>query len=153
MSSLVDIMAELAQTLQDAFDAIDLGGGITIQVAGRLNLNPSAPSIDIYPGDPFDDPSSRGFGQTGGTLIFTVRARVSTADSEGGQDFLLSLMDDESDLSVAATLEADQTLAGMASSVKVEGPSGYQQYADPGAKSGSNLLGCTWKVSVLRAFS
>lgn len=145
-------MDGLADVIRDATPIDDL------QVEPRLNVNPTSPSIDVYPGDPLDDPDSQAFGQIGGALIFTVRARVSTADSYAGQDLLLSLMDAESAMSISAALQDDQTLNGLATSVKVEGPSGYEQFVDPGSTSkghlgGTALLGCTWRVTVLRAFS
>lgn len=149
MSSLIDILDALATTLEDAYATVDIGSGITIQVVGRLNPNPSPPSIDIYPGHPStDDNEGGGFSDNHGGLIFTVRARVSTADSEAGQDFLLALMDAQDELNVATALT---TLGGplddLVSSIKVEGPSGYTQYVDPGGKG--SLLGCDWKVTVL----
>lgn len=137
-------MDELKSVLDTAF------AGEDIQVAARLNLNPSAPtSVDIYPGDPFREETAAGFTDLSGMVIFTVRARVDVADTDSAQDALLRLMDDDDDICLAAALEDDQTLNGWASSVKVEGPSGYIPYGDnPGV-----LLGCQWKVSVLRAFS
>ena len=86
-----------------------------MQVTGRLNPNPTPPSIDVYPGDPFRDTPTAGFGQVGGELLFTVRARVTTVDNIAGQNLLLRLMDDEDDISVAGTLMEDQTLNGHAS--------------------------------------
>ena len=91
-----------------------------VQVTGRMNPNPTPPSIDIYPGDPFRDTPTAGFQDVGGELLFTVRARVTTIDNIAGQDLLLRLMDDEDDISVAGTLMEDQTLNGLASSVFVE---------------------------------
>ena len=61
-------------------------------------------------------------------------------------------MDDEDDISVAGTLMEDQTLNGLASSVFVEGNTGYTRYMDGGTESGG-LLGCEWRVRVLRVQS
>ena len=42
-------MASLAEALQD-----NVGSEIDgVQVTGYLNTNPTPPSIDVYPGDPF----------------------------------------------------------------------------------------------------
>ena len=58
-------------------------------------------------------------------------------------------MDDEDAIGVASTLMEDQTLNGLASSVYVEGNTGYVQYLDPG-QDGAAFLGCEWRVRVLR---
>ena len=121
--------------------------GEEIQVVPLMNFNPATVvSIDIYPGDAFfRDPESAGFGDTDGSLIWTVRARVTDNDIDGAQRQLMRLMDDEHPTSVAVALEADQTLSGRVSSVFVEGPTGYRGYEDnPGA-----MLGVQWRVRVL----
>lgn len=124
---------------------------VEVQVTGRRNFNPTPPSIDIYPGDPFKEtPDTAGFQETGGDLYLTVRARVSTVDHVGGQDTLLRLMDDEDAIGIAAALEEDQTLNGLATSVYVQGNTGYLLYVEG---DGSPLLGCEWRVRVLRATS
>jgi hypothetical protein len=89
-----------------------------------MNLNPTPPSIDVYPGDPFVDDAGAGFTDLDGSVYFTVRARVSTADSYAGQELLLAFMDSGGPLSVQAALAADDTLNGLASQVVVEGPTG-----------------------------
>ena len=150
MATLGDLMDEMADVL------LAVVGPATaeteVQVTGRLNPNPTPPSIDIYPGDPFRDVTTAGFQQTGGELLFTVRARVTTIDNTAGQNLLLRLMDDEDEISVAGTLMEDQTLNGLASSVYVESNTGYTRYLDGGAE-GSGLLGCEWRVRVLRVTS
>lgn len=126
---------------------------VEVQVVGRRNFNPTPPSIDIYPGDPFRDltDGTAGFQEVGGALLLTVRARVTTVDNTAGQELLLRFMDDEDDISVAGTLMEDQTLGGLASSVSVDGNSGYISYLDPGQDGA--LLGCEWRVRVLRVLS
>lgn len=143
--SLRAIMDELAATLETAL------GDQVQQVVGRLNPDPSPPTIDIYPGDPFGEPEGAGFGDILGSYTFTVRARVNTADHEGGQDTLLDLMDADGDLSIAAILQDDQTLNGHASTVRVTGPTGFRRYVE--ANGQTSLLGCEWAVTVLPEFS
>lgn len=143
--SLRAIMDEIATTLGDA-----LGADVE-QVVGRLVTEPSPPCIDVYPGDPFADDQGAGFGDIAGRYILTVRARVATADHEAGQDVLLDLMDADGDLSVATILQDDQTLNGHASSVKVDGPSGFRRYVDSNGQQA--LLGAEWAVSVMPEFS
>ena len=131
--SLGDLMDEMADSLLAV-----VGPAVTeteVQVVGRLNPTPTPPSIDIYPGDPFRDTPTAAFGDVGGELLFTVRARVITTDNTAGQNLLLRLMDDTDDISVAATLMEDQTLNGLASSVYVEGNTGYTRYLDGGTES------------------
>ena len=47
---------------------------------------------------------------------------------------------------MAGTLMDDQTLNGLASSVYVEGNTGYTRYLDGGAER--RPLGCEWRVRV-----
>ena len=115
-----------------------------LQVDGRLIPSPTPPSIDVYPADPFQEQAS--FRPGDKTYFFTVRARVSTADSEGGQDLLLSMMDPDATTSVAKAIESDRDLGGVVGNLKVEGPSGFGVFVD--ANREGNLLGCTWTVTV-----
>lgn len=140
-------MDEMGDTLATAFAGSDLD----IQVVRRMTFNPTPPCIDIYPATPFRADTTQGFGEVAGEFIFTVRLRASTADNEEGQDVILAFMDDADDLSVATALEDDQTLNGLASSVEVDGPSGFVPYGDSGAHGVQ--LGCEWTVTVVRAES
>ena len=78
-------------------------------------------------------------------MNFLVRARVSTAEHEEQQEFLLSMMDPNSATSVGQAIMSDRTLGAVVSNVNVEGPSDYGMFGPPG----SELLGCTWLVRVL----
>jgi len=118
-----------------------------LQVEPRLVFNPTPPAIDIYPADPFTELISYGNERE---LNFTVRARVSTADSEGGQDLLLSMMDPMSAESLIGAVLADSTLGGKAGDVAVDGPSGFGVFPLPSGETGHSLLGCTWTVRVER---
>lgn len=115
-----------------------------LQVDGRLIPSPTPPAIDIYPADPFQEPVSYGVTNE---MFFTVRARVTTADNEAGQDLLLSLMDPDAATSLVGAVLASRTLGGAVERVgNVDGPSAFGLFGDP---SGSgNLLGCTWRVRV-----
>lgn len=121
-----------------------------LQVNSRLVWNPTPPSIDIYPADPFME--GLAFGRGDQEMFFTVRARVNTPDHEGAQDLLLAMMDPQQDLSVAAAITAAgtaapaKTLGGLVENVTVDGPSDFGVFVDP---NGSALLGCTWRVRVL----
>lgn len=157
MSTVREIMDALEQKLQVAFDDALGDERIRVTVTGRLEPFPTPPAVDIYPSDPFHGTDSASFGDNG-EINLTIRARVSTADSEAGQDFLLALMDDQDPdgLSVTEALQADQTLGGLASSVYVTGPSGFTQYIENTAPvrnidAGQPgwLLGCEWKASII----
>lgn len=117
------------------------------QIVSGLNITPNTPCIDIYPADPFADDDEAGFGDHVSGYTFAVRARVGTLDHDGAQDVLLDWMDGLSDTGVAALLEDDQTLSGLASSVRVTGPSGYRHFVDVGGSTAH--LGCEWRVKVL----
>lgn len=105
-------------------------------------FNPSPPSLDVYPANPAMTPLAYGGSRE---MFITVRCRVSNADSEGGQDLLLSMMDPEATTSVAAALLSDPKLGGKCDDLSVDGPSGYGTFPP----DGSNLLGCTWDVRIL----
>lgn len=145
-ASLIDLLDEMADTLRTAVSDV----GFPVQVEPRYVINPTPPTLDIYPADPAREDSSAGFGSIAGEFVFTVRARVS-GDQDAEQDLLLAFMDEEDDLSVATALMDDQTLNGLASSVHAEGPTGYRQYVD--SRDQGSYLGCEWRVIVLRAFS
>jgi hypothetical protein len=108
------------------------------------------PTIDVYQGDPFM--GGLGFGNGGGAeMFFTVRARVTTADSVAGQQLLDEIM--EPDSGVWAALTADQTLGGVVDSVAVgeegtSGVSGMREYVEDVPVNG-RLLGCEWRVRVI----
>ena len=141
MSTLPEIVDAFVTALEPLTETVP-----DLQLYPYLNINPTPPSIDIYPGDPFQQ--GLGFGPDR-SLFFTVRARVSTADQEGGQQLLLELL--EPDAGVEDALVADQTLGGVVSSLAVvaDGVSGIRQYITD-TPTGGSLLGCEWRVQVLQ---
>jgi hypothetical protein len=147
MGSLTLIMDAMADKISDAMEAADE----TIQVQPRMMLNPTPPSIDIYPAAELRDQVTAGFADLDGGYIFTVRARVTTADNRAGQDTLLRFLDDEDELCIPMALLDDPTLNGVATSVHIVSSSGYTLYPDPGGQGA--LLGCQFGVLVLKAES
>jgi hypothetical protein len=126
--------------LWDAIAAalVPLGAEIDgLQVLGRgmLNPNPTPPSLDVYPGDPFLTGAGMGVGQS--RAYFTIRARVGTADSEAGQRLLVRLLDPQDPASVEAAVQ-DVAV------VVPDGTSGFREYD---AGEGNRLLGAEWRVS------
>ena len=100
--SLIAIMDEMADTIRDAVEAVT---DLDVQVEPRMVLNPTPPTVDIYPADISRDPETASFEALDGAYLLTVRARVTTADHETGQTLLLSFMDDTDELSLMAALE------------------------------------------------
>lgn len=116
----------------------------SLQVVPILHLDPTPPSIDVYPAETFQE--RLGMGKGNNSYFFTVRARVDTADNEAGQRLLLAMMDSQAAESVEAAIEADRTLGGTVGYAGVDsGPSGYGAFDVPNGQ----MLGCTWTVKVL----
>ncbi len=136
-------MDEMADQIRSALAAVT---DVDVQVEPRLVLNPTPPTIDIHPGDVGQDLASAAFGDEGGILL-TVRARVTTADHDAGQDLLLAFMEEEGDLSVGQALYDDPTLNGNADDLTIQNLTGYVLFPDPGGDGA--LLGCQWTVLVL----
>jgi hypothetical protein len=128
-------------------DYVDDTTDVAVQVEPRRVLNPSPPTIDILVGDLPRDNESRAFDDESGGYIFTVRARVSTADSDAGWDLLIAFMDDTNALSIGQALAYDPTLNGYATSLDITNQTGEVLYPDPGGDGA--LLGCQWTVLVL----
>jgi hypothetical protein len=129
---LAGIMQALAESLEPI--TVEIPG---LQITPYLNPNPTPPCLDIYPGDPFE--TGAGFGVSEAQLFFTIRARVSTADTEAGQLLLLRMLDPSDSASVEAAIEDIAT-------VVPEGVSGFREYLEEQASNG-RLLGCEWRVS------
>lgn len=140
--ALTDVMDALADQIQTALDpSVEY-----LQVVARLNSDPTPPSIDIYPASPFME----GLGFRPGNVSYrlSVRARVTTAAQEDGQDLLLELMDPLAATSLTQAILSDRTLSGSVSDMGVvESPTGYGVFSDAGGAG--TLLGAVWTVHVL----
>ena len=108
-----------------------------LQVYGFMNTNPTPPSLDVYPVYPFQ--TGAAFGVANPQVFFTVRGRVSTVDTEAGQQLLLRMLDPQDPASVEAALQD-------VVSVTPDGVSGFREYVDDAATNG-RLLGCEWRVT------
>jgi hypothetical protein len=142
-ASLVEIMDALAGSVETFLGSAVPG----IQVEGRLVFNPTPPCIDVYPADPFQEQAA--FGITSREALFTVRARVTTADHEAGQELLLDFMDPRGSASLVAAIASDPTLAGTVDDLTVEGPSGFIVYQDASGANAGGLLGAEWRTRVI----
>lgn len=148
MSTIAQMMDALASVLANELCGTANPEPIPdLQVDARLNPYPTPPSIDVFPASEFTDQMTFGRGQR--EYYFTVRARVSTADNEGGQELLLSMMDDESTASVESAILQNKGLGGVANVKTVEGPSEYGIFVDMLSQPPRQWLGCTWRVRVI----
>jgi hypothetical protein len=139
VSTLPEILDGLATALVPIATEIP-----DLQVYAGWLPQPSPPSLEIFPADPFQD--GEGFSKEK-KLFFTVRARASMLDTDSGQRILLQLLEPDGPTSVESALCWDG-LGGLVDSVAVaEGfPSGYREYTDGDT---GRLLGCEWRVEVL----
>lgn len=144
MATLAELMDAMADQIRGVVDDVT---DVAVQVEPRWIVNPTPPTIDIYPGDPSSDQDLRAFTDLMGEPLFTVRARVDMSDSTASQDLLLAFMDDTDPLSIAAAIE-DGDLGGLAASLDVRSRSGYVRVLE-----GGDYLGCLWQVIVTRATS
>lgn len=143
-ASLVEIVEALADQITDQVAAQDLGGE-ALQVWPYLVLNPTPPTVDIYPADPFSEQT--GFDTTDARDVwFTVRVRVTPADVDAAQQLLLQLMDPRADTSMLAAIVADRTLGGRVSSLQPTGPTGIIVYSP--LQNEGYLVGCEWRTRV-----
>lgn len=149
LAGLIDIVDEMADQIRAALAQVT---DVDVQVEPRMVLNPTPPTIDIYPGDSPRDRETASFDNTDDEGYFiTVRARVSTADNEAGQNLLLAFIDPTDSLSVGQALYDEPTLNGYATDLDVVSQTGYGLFPDPAGEG--VLLGCQWTVRVLPANS
>jgi hypothetical protein len=143
--TLAQILDAMADQIRDVTEQVT---DVDVQVEPRWVVNPSPPTIDMYPADPSDEPELRAFGDPLGAELITVRARVGMSDHLEVQNLLLAFMDDTDPLSIALALMDDKTLGGVAQSLDVRSRSGYVRVLE-----GGDYLGCLWQVVVIKARS
>lgn len=158
MAGLVAITNALADQIRSYYvGAADADGEIAFQVEPRYIVNPTPPTIDVYPGPtPARDLDTAGMGfvddgiEDHGGYLLAVRARFGTADDDAGHELLYELCDDTAALSLSAAIVEDATLDGNAASVDIQAFSGITVYPDG---DGRLRLGFDFTVRVLPAFS
>jgi len=141
-ATMAAIAAQLELELAPAIEGV--------QVEPGLVWNPTPPCLDVYQGDPFITRGS--FGPGGGyEAIYTVRARVTTADQQDGLELLAEMMDPHGPLSVWTALEADATFGGTVDDSTVEALSGLLPYDSAGGAGGytGTLVGAEWRLRVI----
>lgn len=138
MASLSDIRAGLAAAITAAIpDA---------QCSGYVLANPTPPFFDIElsaEGVDYDQAMARGVD----LWRMTVRGCVAVTDSLASQKTLDLWCAASGDRSVKAALEADLTLGGVASALRVTQLAGYRAIAVRGQPN-NVYLGAEWTVEV-----
>ena len=109
-----------------------------LQVTGTFNGNPTPPSIDIWPADPFQVGAA--FGVQEKLVAWNVRARVQTGDGEAASRLLLQLLDTSLPTSVEAALATADAVVGNDGTV-----SGFVRFTDDPV---GDLLSVTWRVEM-----
>lgn len=142
-----NITNALADNVRHALTGLDW----EIQVEPNPVLNPTTPTIDIFPFDPATNSELQAFGDIEGHKTVTVRLRVAGADADARWDVVYSLMDVEDEHSVAVAIEDDQTLNGYATQVVVTGGSGVSVF--PRMDGLGAYMGVQWTVQFVEAHS
>ena len=139
---LAPAMAAIAAQLETELGPVVDG----VQVVPRMIVNPTPPCIDIFPApEGFLEQTNFGVGNQHGLLV--VRATVSTADQEAGQDLLLDLLDPHGPTSVLQALMVDSSFGGAVDDSTVTAVTGFLSYTfDP---AGGSLLGAEWRLDCL----
>lgn len=145
-SSVVEIMDAMATQMENVLCGTANPLIEQLQVVSTMMVNPSPPSIDVYPAEDFAPQIGYGIGNR--ELRFVVRARVHTADPEAGQELLLSMMDPREDTSVEGALLASPTLGGVVEDLAIVEQSGFGLFPYPQDPEGGSLIGATWTVQV-----
>ena len=152
MSSLRAILEAAADQIRDTMEA---ESDWAIQVEPSMILNPTPPTIDMYPADPSADPQSAGMGETYSDMDagywINVRARVSPTDNVANQEVLLELLDPESSMSLVQALYDDPTIGGLAADINLDSTSGYVLV--PKIDGSAVHIGVVWRFLVIAARS
>lgn len=147
MTALADIMEALSDQIQAQLCGTADPLIENLQVVPYMLVQPTPPSIDIYPASPFQVPM--GYGTGNNEIRLTVRARVSTAANEEGQKLLLTMMDPEAATSLTGAIMSDSTLGNIVDDVGVmdDSPTDYGLFFDVNRIEA--WLGATWTVRIL----
>ncbi len=131
MASLDELRESLASNVKEGY--------ADWQVSGFLLGQPTAPGIEVVPGEVDYD---QAFGGEADNWTLTIRAFVGMTTDIGAQKKLDALI---AHGGVKAAAESDRTLGGLVSSLAVTKCSGYRTYK---RADGQMLLGAEWTVSV-----
>lgn len=110
-----------------------------LQVGDAPNPEPTYPSIDMFPAEPFTE--ATGFGKGMKDYFLSVRARVDIADQKAGYLLLLAMMDTDADESVEQAILSNTQLSGGGVIRNVDGPV-FRTYPV------ANIIGAVWTVRI-----
>ena len=127
--TLAEAQADIVTALQPLKSVVP-----GLQVYAGRNQEPTPPSLDVYPADPFQQ--GAGMGTLSKRVAFTIRARINGADQDA-QALLLRLLDPADAASVEAALYAADA-----------GEIGNDDYVSGFRDDLDGLLSCEWRVSV-----
>jgi hypothetical protein len=144
-ATLLEVREALAAQIAGRLANLDSSYG-ELQVLPRRLFSPTPPTIDIYPADPVQEQTA--FGYESRDTFLTVRARVTMADDDAGQDLLWEFADTTTAASLLAAFAADPTLGGTADNSTVEEQTGFRIYEDTPGSGG--YLGCEWRLRIVR---
>lgn len=111
-----DIRVAMADQIRDCLSTVT---DIAISVEPSAFPTPETPSVTIFHGGPsglLDAVAA--FGDLRAGLELVIRVRCSAADIDAGERMLSDFTDDVSALSILAALDSDETLGGLAQTLK-----------------------------------
>lgn len=122
-----------------------------VQVEPFIIVNPTTPSIDLYPAETGIESGIAGMGDTAEAMAegewMNVRARVATNDARSNQGLLYEFMDATSDASIVQALYDDPTLGGKVADVFLDAVSGFAPLTN--VDGGGFLIGVVWRFLVV----
>lgn len=133
MASIADIRQGLATNLTEITG---------IQASAYVLASPTLPSVEVFPPEITYGPvMQRGIDEH----VFTVRVSIADVSDISSQKQLDEYMESEGDRSIKQKLEADKTLGGACSYLRVTGCSGTRRATREGA---GPVLITDWRVEV-----
>jgi hypothetical protein len=126
---------------------------IVIHVESHWFETAELPAIDIYhtADNGLATNLQGGFGDRLPFECFNIRLRVSPADSDAGQRLLYDLVDADSDLSIIAALDSDDTVGGLAYTLIWGNWGGISSFPD--LNSDGSFIGELLPIKVVKAYS
>jgi hypothetical protein len=150
VSWLNDISDGLAAQITTALSAVT---DVYVHVESHWFETAELPAIDIYhtADNGLATNLQGGFGDRLPFECFNIRLRVSPADSDAGQRLLYDLVDADSDLSIIAALDSDDTVGGLAYTLIWGNWGGISSFPD--LNSDGSFIGELLPIKVVKAYS
>jgi hypothetical protein len=150
LSWLNDISDAIADQIATNLAAVT---DIVVHVESHWFETAELPAIDMYhtADNAIAAQLQGGMGDRLAFECFNIRVRVSPADIDAGQRLLYDLVDPESDLSIIAALDSDQTVGGLADTLFWGDWGGMTNFPD--INSDGSFIGETLPIKVVKAYS